>query len=86
MTNTVTEIQINRGYCSNEEAAERLLKLPHCGTAYVDFFNDGGSEVRRLYDEFFLFEIPQYGGEPQFEGAFHKTKVSELIAKIETLT
>ena len=48
-------------------------------TAYVNWFEEGGGEVVRRGDLYYLYEIPQYGGEGNFEKTYSYAELEELV-------
>lgn len=67
-----------------------LLKVkslpPFNASCNVAWSEDGGGEVYRIWDVYFLFSIPQYGGEGSFEGAFGIDEVEKLVDLAHTWT
>jgi len=60
------------------------LKEEECWT---DAIGDcGKAEVWLKNGTYFLFEIPLYGGRPQFSGAFFNRNIDALINKIDSWT
>jgi hypothetical protein len=66
------------------EKTEKEILALNSGQSWDDFFQDGGPEVIRANDKFLLFEIPQYGGKPQYYGTFDITEIKKLIGTIST--
>ncbi len=64
---------------TREQDIQTVQALAHGGTCTVFWFEDGGGEVHRIWDMLFLFEIPQYGGEGIFAGAFTLDDVEKLV-------
>jgi len=52
----------------------------------VSWSEGGGGLVYRIEDMYVLFYVPQYGGEPQYENAYHESEISELIEKARSWT
>ena len=52
----------------------------------INWSEGGGGEVYRIWDTFFLFEIPQYGGEGYFMGSFSINELDDLINEAESRT
>lgn len=68
------------------EELERVNSLSHGETCVIFSFEGGGGEVYRLWDMLFLFMIPQYGGEGQYQGAFRRLDATKLVAMVEAIT
>ncbi len=71
-----------------EEAVKEILKLKD-GESWIYPESDyGAGEILLQYGSYFLFEIPQYGGEPRYSGVFtnYKENVCDLISEIERWT
>ncbi|KKL68721.1 hypothetical protein LCGC14_2122090, partial [marine sediment metagenome] len=43
-------------------------------------------EIHRLHEYYILFEIPQFGGEPDYIGSYHFFIMDEMIKKIDSWT
>lgn len=61
------------------EDRKKLEQLPHGKECTVFWFEEGGGLVYRVWDMYVLFEVPQYGGEPNYEGTFHERQIDELL-------
>ena len=55
-------------------------------TCYVFFFEEGGGEVTKVNNMLILFEIPQYGGIPQYAASYHERDAGELVSEVYTWT
>ena len=65
---------------------EEILKLKH-GECYIVPEGDyGKAEIWLINNVYILFEIPMYGGEPQYCDCFIKNHVDEMIDKINSWT
>ena len=64
---------------SNEEK----LKHMHDGdTEYFNWFEEGGLEIHSFNSDWFVYDIPQYGGLPQYVGRFESVHaVLKIISK-----
>ena len=70
-----------------EEDKHKLKSLQHLEHTYVGWFEGGGGEVHRIYDEFILYSVPQYGGVPRFEGAyFGNSGIDDLLKEVYSWT
>ena len=65
-----------------DEDLKSLLILKHGSKAYVNWFQDGGGKVWRIYDAYILFQVSLYGGEPQYVETYHKRDLNELIHEV----
>jgi hypothetical protein len=59
-----------------------VKSLPHNGNCTVNWFEEGGGDVYRLWDVLILFEVPQYGGKPSYVGTypFSDQGIDDLLA------
>lgn len=71
---------------TREEDIAKVMALPLNGNCKIFWSEEGGGEVHRIWDMLFLFEIPQYGGDARFEGAFHISEVEKLVDMAWTWT
>lgn len=55
---------------NREEDLQKILNLKVGGTAYVNWFEEGGGEVLKCDNYYILYDIPQYGGEGWRYGDF----------------
>ena len=62
-----------------EQDLGKLLKLGHDENTTINWCEEGGAEVFRIWDTWFLFEIPQYGGEGRFYEGYSKKNLEELL-------
>lgn len=51
---------------------DRLKKLKPTGWTYVNWHEECGGEVQRVHDVYVLFEIPRFGGIPNYVGTYKK--------------
>ena len=68
---------------------EELLKvqaLSHMDNCTIFWHEESGGDVYRIWDTFFLFEIPHYGGEGTFAGAFDASELNSLLLLASTWT
>lgn len=59
---------------------------PFNSNCTVNWFEEGGGEVYRIWDTLILFSIPQYGGEGSFEGTFTLSEIEKLVDLAHTWT
>ncbi len=64
---------------TKEQDLEVVKALTHNEACYVAWSEEGGGEVRCIWDTLFLFSIPQYGGDGSFEKAFRIKDADELV-------
>ena len=65
---------------------ENLLKMEYEDTIYLNWFEEGGGEVIRVYEGWQLYEVPQYGGMPRLYGTYSKDNLQELIDEVNSWT
>ena len=46
---------------------------------YFSMFEGGGAMAQKCINIWVLFQIPQYGGEPQYAETFRSYKLNELL-------
>jgi hypothetical protein len=66
-----------------------LLKLERMTpdqTEYVNFCEGGGGEVCMVYNVYVLFEIPLYGGAPEYAGTYHRDELDKLVGLVYSWT
>ncbi len=51
-----------------------------------DLGEEAGAEIWRINNIYFLFEIPQYGGESRFVNYFHISRIDAMIKVVESWT
>jgi hypothetical protein len=67
---------------TKDEAIQKLLNQRDLTKTYLNWFEEGGAEIVRVnYDWWVLFEIPQYGGEPQYFNTYHKSELDKLVTE-----
>jgi hypothetical protein len=49
---------------------EKIKNMKEGDTVFLNMFQDGGAQVHKYNYEYLLYEIPLYGGKPQFSGVF----------------
>ena len=49
---------------------EKIQKMEEGETVYVNMSEDGGAQIHKYNYEYLLYEIPLYGGTPQFVGIY----------------
>ena len=52
----------------------------------VNWHEEGGGEVQRVHDVYVLFEVPRYGGEPNYVNTYHKHQINILIEEAYSWT
>ena len=58
---------------------ENILKLKDGETYFISMGEEAGGEIWLKNDVYFLFEIPQYGGEPRYIDHYRKFHIDNLI-------
>lgn len=53
---------------------------------YFHWAEGGGAMARKCVNVWVLFEVPQYGGEPQYAETFRDHKLNELLDMGESWT
>lgn len=64
---------------NREKDLEKLKALGHKQQCTVAWSEEGGGEVHYIWDAYFLFSIPQYGGEGSFYGLYFKSDLELLL-------
>lgn len=57
----------------------KLKALLHKGECTVNWCDEGGGLVHKLWDVYVLFDVPQYGGNPRLHGTFDEGKEDDLL-------
>jgi len=65
---------------------QEILKLKDGESWIWSEFDSGGAEIWLKFGVYFLFEIPQYGGDPVFADYFPKHRIDALIDKVNSWT
>lgn len=71
---------------SRDKDLERLKTMGHGDMAYINWSEEGGGEVHCVYDVYILFEVPQYGGEPQYVATYYHCQEEELLGLVYSWT
>ena len=69
-----------------DKSREKPKALGHGQCAHINWFDGGGAEVHKLWDQFVLFEIPQYGGEGRYTATYHESDMEKLLEEVEKWT
>lgn len=64
---------------TKEQDVQAVKTLRHGEFCNIAWLEEGGGDVYRIWNTLFLFEIPQYGGEGHFIGAFTINEVEKLV-------
>lgn len=64
---------------SKDKDLEQIQLMKPTQWRYINWHEEGGGEVQRVHDVYVLFEIPSYGGEPQYFGTFNKNELSKMV-------
>jgi len=62
-----------------EKDLQNLFNMRHGDELYLNWFEEGGGTVCKVYDVWVLFESPQYGGEDRYEKTFLKHQLDDLL-------
>ena len=65
---------------------ENILKLKDGESYFVSLGEEAGGEIWLKNGTYFLFEVPQYGGEPRFDVYFGKYEIDSMIARVLSWT
>jgi len=65
---------------------ENILKLKDGETYFIPLGEEAGGEVWKKNDVYFLFEIPQYGGNPMYSSHYSKFRIDELLNVVKGWT
>lgn len=65
---------------------ENILKLKDGETYFISTGEEAGGEIWKKNNWYFLFEIPQYGGEPMFVEYFPFDEVDKLVETVLSWT
>ena len=57
----------------------KLKALAHKGECTINWFDEGGGLVHKLWDVYVLFDVPQYGGNPRLHGTFDEGNEGALL-------
>ena len=71
---------------TKDQDIANVKKLYHGEHCTVGQSEGGGGEVYRIWNTYFLFSIPQYGGEGNFERAFTSTQIEQLVDNAHSWT
>jgi hypothetical protein len=53
---------------------------------YWPLLEEAGAEIWKINNRYFVFEIPQYGGEPRYSFNVGSNNIKEIIEKVEKWT
>lgn len=65
---------------------QEIFKLKHCEHYTIPESDYGKAEVWRIWDNYFVFSIPMYGGTLVFEKSFGKHRIKDIVKLIESWT
>ena len=65
---------------------EQILSLKHGEVYTIPESDYGKAEVWRIHDDYLVFEIPMYGGNPSFISRFTKYTMDAGINEIDSWT
>ena len=58
---------------------QNILNLKDGETYFISTGEEAGGEIWYKNDVYFLFEVPQYGGEPRYISHYSKFRIDDLI-------
>ena len=58
---------------------QNILNLKDGETYFINTGEESGGEIWLKNDVYFLFEVPQYGGEPRYSSHYSKFRIDDLI-------
>lgn len=65
---------------------ENLLQMEYGDTIYLNWSEEGGGEVIRVYEGWQLYYVNNYGGIPSLHGTYSKDNLQELIDEANSWT
>jgi len=71
---------------TKEQDIAQVKSLHHGKSCTVAWSEGGGGEVYLIWDTLFLFEIPQYGGQGNFEMAYDTDQIEKLVDEARSWT
>ena len=64
----------------------KLLRMMNGDNIQINWHEEGGGDVYKVNYFYVLFEVPQYGGEDTFAGAFDVSELPKLIEMAHSWT
>lgn len=58
---------------------QKVAKLKDGETALVFWSEGGGGEIVRIADKLFIYDVPQYGGEPRLAGIYEIINYKDAV-------
>ena len=65
---------------------EKIQNMKEGETIYLNMFNDGGVQIHMYNHEYQLYEIPLYGGHPQFYNIYEPKNIDNMIKEYQSWT
>jgi len=65
---------------------QRLKEMHNKAELTINWSEEGGGLVHKIEDRWLLFEVPQYGGKPQYEGTYSERNLQKLIDTAKSWT
>jgi len=62
-----------------EDDRIKILNMLEGKSYYFNFSEGGGAEIYKINNLYFLFEVPIYGGLPQYNGKYNITEIDKMI-------
>ena len=71
---------------NREKDKQKLMSASINQEITVAWFAEGGGLVYRLWDVYVLFEVPLYGGKPNYVETFCESKIEDLLDMVYSWT
>lgn len=68
------------------EHTEIIRDTPEGVQYFFNMVNDGGAMVVKCVNMYLLFEIPLYGGQPQYYSTYGEHEIDKLVRQAESWT
>lgn len=65
-----------------EDTLDKLQHLDQYEEFNLNWSEEGGATIIRVWDIYILFEVPVYGGEPNYIDSYHFNNLEELIEEV----
>lgn len=92
MLNTQNQVEIIEVRLYDESLSVKLSELKDVGgfpsnleCIFIPKSDYGFAEIYKIYGDFFVFAIPQYGGQPEFYKSFSKWQIKDLIKDLKSI-
>lgn len=61
---------------------EKLMNLQHLANCNINFFEEMGGLVYRIYDTYILFDVTGYGSNINYDSAWDKSEIDGLLDEV----